>query len=58
MAVWDLRFRDEPTRHVLPGSADVWQVCAALSLFDHHDVVHRCRNAVGSLLCTQQFVDR
>ena len=26
VAVWDLRFRDEPMRHALAGSADVWQV--------------------------------
>ena len=26
VTVWDLRFQDEPARHALAGSADVWQV--------------------------------
>ena len=32
MAVWDLRFQVEPTRHTLPDAADVWQVRASQCL--------------------------
>ena len=48
VAVWDLRFGNEPTLHVLPGSADVWQVCAAshVRLFQRSRRHPRRREAV------------